>query len=177
MPAPLACPWEKWIVHCSTLGTSSMFWRILTQIILCCTFVLISHSTWLHVTTRNLAFCDNKKSSLKTKKSSLYEYSDDFFHCHIVGTDSMSQIDPCDNPLKVVTKFCYSMTRTKSSLMIIILWQFFLSLFHIFFCHKCSKSHHKFEVYSDDLNLSLSILVFSDKNSRHLVNLHVSDNL
>ena len=128
-------------------------------------------------TTRNLAFCDNKKSSLKIKKSSLYEYSDDFFHCHMVVTDSMSQIDPCDNPLKVATKSCYSMTRTKSSLIVIILWRLFLSLFHIFFCHKCSKSRHKFEVYNDDLGSSLPVLVFSDKNSHYLMNLHVSDNL
>ena len=79
--------------------------------------------------------------------------------------------------MKVVTESCYSMTRTKSSLMIIILWRPFLSLFHIFFYHKYGKSHHKFEVYSDDLDSSLSVLVFSDKNSHHLVNFHVNDNL
>ena len=129
------------------------------------------------VTTRKSAFCDNKMLSLKTKKSSLYEYSDDFFHCHMIVTDSMSQIGLCDNPLNVVTESCHSMTRTKSSLMIIILWRIFLSLFHIFFVIKCSKNRHKFAVCSDNLGLSLSILVFSDKNSCHLVDLHVSDNL
>ena len=128
-------------------------------------------------TTRKSAFCDNKKSSLKAKKSSLYGYSDDFFHCHMVVTDSMSQMGPCDNFLKIVTESCYSMMRRKSSLTDIILWWLFLSLFYLYCCHKYSKSCHKFKTYSDDLNLSLSVLVFSDKNSRHLVNLHVSDNL
>ena len=82
---------------------------------------LVEELPGVYDTTRNLAFCDNKKSSLKIKKSSLYEYSDDFFHCHIVVTNSMSQMGTCDNPLKVVTKSCYLMTRTKSSLMVIIL--------------------------------------------------------